>query len=299
MPGLIGGSADLTESNGIDFHAFGVFQRTDGGWPARALRHSRARDGVHQQRRAAPRRFPRLRRHVPGLRGLPAPGGPPRRAQPPAQRIRAHARQRLPGRGRPHAPARRAPLGAAAHPGRDRVPSGGRTSRRPWPGRSPSAGPAVRSRSRSRVRTCQRSPARRPSSRRTSCAAGTSFAKPRSPTSSSWAPARSCNSASPRPTPSPPRVVSCAVVSMPSVALFLQQPAEYRDALTAAGACPHRQRRGGRDAALEGPDRPQWPEHRDLDRFGASAPAAVLAEKFGLTAAAVTARVQAHLAARK
>jgi transketolase len=88
------------------------------------------------------------------------------------------------------------------------------------------------------------------------------------------------------------------VISMPSVNLFLQQPAEYRDALIPPGHPAV--------VSVEAGVTLPWKALTGLggvnvgvDRFGASAPAGVLAEKFGLTAAAVTARVQAHLAARK
>lgn len=85
------------------------------------------------------------------------------------------------------------------------------------------------------------------------------------------------------------------VISMPSVALFLQQPAEYRDALLPPGHA--------RIVSVEAGVTLPWKAltglgglNIGLDRFGASAPAAVLAEKFGLTAAAVTERVRAWLA---
>jgi transketolase len=91
---------------------------------------------------------------------------------------------------------------------------------------------------------------------------------------------------------------SARVISMPSVNLFLQQPAEYRDALIPPGHPAV--------VSVEAGVTLPWKALTGLggvnvgvDRFGASAPAGVLAEKFGLTAAAVTARVQAHLAARK
>jgi len=79
------------------------------------------------------------------------------------------------------------------------------------------------------------------------------------------------------------------VVSMPSVNLFEAQDAAYRDAILPPGV-----RVVTVEAGITGP----WAGYtgRDglrigLDRFGASAPAAVLAEKFGLTGKAVAARI--------
>ena len=57
-----------------------------------------------------------VRLDVPHLQRLHAPGDPPRGALAPAVALHLHARQRLPRRGRPDAPAGRALLGAAPHP---------------------------------------------------------------------------------------------------------------------------------------------------------------------------------------
>src|SRR5690606_20421967 len=77
------------------------------------------------------------------------------------------------------------------------------------------------------------------------------------------------------------------VVSMPSVELFLRQPREYQEQVLV-----------GRLAAIEAGRTDGW--YRIIGRdglaighedFGASAPAGVLAEKFGFTPAQVAARV--------
>ena len=65
---------------------------------------------------AVSRRVHPLRLDVPHLQRLHAPGDPPRGALAPAVDLRLHARQRVPRRGRPDAPAGRALLGAAPHP---------------------------------------------------------------------------------------------------------------------------------------------------------------------------------------
>ncbi len=87
----------------------------------------------------------------------------------------------------------------------------------------------------------------------------------------------------------------CRVVSMPSVNLFIQQPAAYRDSVIPAGHT--------RIVSVEAGITLPWKALTGLsgvnvgiDHFGASAPASVLAEKFGLTVDAVYARAKALLA---
>ncbi|HEY8347113.1 MAG TPA: transketolase [Symbiobacteriaceae bacterium] len=82
------------------------------------------------------------------------------------------------------------------------------------------------------------------------------------------------------------------VVSMPSVELFVQQPKEYQEAVLGTGKV----------AALEAGSAQGWYRFtgRDgliigLEDFGASAPGPVLAEKFGFTPAQVAARVEQWL----
>ena len=82
------------------------------------------------------------------------------------------------------------------------------------------------------------------------------------------------------------------VVSMPSVDLFAQQPKEYQDAVLGTGKV----------AALEAGAPQGWYRYtgRDglvigMEDFGASAPAGVLAEKFGFTGPQIAARLEAWL----
>lgn len=83
------------------------------------------------------------------------------------------------------------------------------------------------------------------------------------------------------------------VVSAPSLEIFAAQDASYRDAVLPKGV-----RRVSIEAGVTGPWR-QWIGDDGLaigiDHFGASAPDKVLAEKFGLTVPAVTAKIQAWL----
>jgi transketolase len=85
--------------------------------------------------------------------------------------------------------------------------------------------------------------------------------------------------------------VNARVVSMPCVERFLAQPAEYRDEIlppaigarlsVEAGSTLGWNRVVGNSGASVG-----------IDHFGASAPASVLAEKFGFTPEAVAARAR-------
>lgn len=84
------------------------------------------------------------------------------------------------------------------------------------------------------------------------------------------------------------------VVSMPCVELFDQQPAAYQDAVLGNGR--------GAVAALEAGRTDGWHRYTGrgglvmgLDRFGASAPAEALAEHFGFTPEGVAARIRQHL----
>lgn len=87
--------------------------------------------------------------------------------------------------------------------------------------------------------------------------------------------------------------ISAQVVSVPSIGRFLEQPKEYRDSVIPEGV-PEFGLASGLPAAL-------WPVMRGryevmgMERFGASAPAKVLEEKFGYTVPAVTARILAFL----
>ena len=118
--------------------AQGALQRDVQGRPLRrpraALRHPRARDGRDPQRHRPARRHPRLRRHLPPVLRLHAPGGAARRADGPAGDLRLDPRLRGPRRGRPDPPADRAPRRAA------RDPRASTSSARPTPTRPPPAG---------------------------------------------------------------------------------------------------------------------------------------------------------------
>ena len=87
--------------------------------------------------------------------------------------------------------------------------------------------------------------------------------------------------------------VRARVVSVPSAGLFGEQTPEYRESVLPAGV-PQFGLTSGLPAAL-------WPvmsgryEVMGLERFGASAPAKVLEEKFGYTPEAVTARIRKFL----
>lgn len=89
--------------------------------------------------------------------------------------------------------------------------------------------------------------------------------------------------------------VNCNVASVPSIGIFLRQPAGYRDRVLRPGV-----KRFGVTSGLPVnlyplmKGAPDW-EVFGLERFGASAPYKVLEEKFGYTAANVLQRVRALL----
>lgn len=88
--------------------------------------------------------------------------------------------------------------------------------------------------------------------------------------------------------------VRARVVSVPSIGVFLDQPKEYRESVIPSGV-----KEFGLTSGLPAT---LWPlmhgdfEVMGMERFGASAPAKVLEEKFGYTPAAVAARIRAFLA---
>ncbi len=94
--------------------------------PQPAVRHPRARHGLDRQRHALPRRHALVRGHVLRVLGLHAAPRAARGAQPPARDLHLDARLGRPRRGRPDAPARRAPDGAARDPEPVGVPPRGR-----------------------------------------------------------------------------------------------------------------------------------------------------------------------------
>ena len=97
----------------------GVPDRDVEGRPLRphpALRHPRARDGGDAQRHRPARRHPSLRCDLPGVQRLHAPRRTAGRAVQDAGDVRVDARLDRPRRGRPDAPADRAPGGTACDP---------------------------------------------------------------------------------------------------------------------------------------------------------------------------------------
>jgi len=83
--------------------------------------------------------------------------------------------------------------------------------------------------------------------------------------------------------------IRARMVSMPCLEIFLRQPDSYRDSVIPAGA---------RCVVIEAARVGAWCEHLGhdplligLDRFGASAPAGVLAEQFGFTPRSVADRI--------
>ena len=85
-----------------------------------------------------------VRRHVPGLQRLHAPGGPAGRADEAAGHLRLDARLDRPRRGRPDPPADRAPRRAAGDPRPGRGPAGRRQRDRRSPGGRSSSTPTGR-----------------------------------------------------------------------------------------------------------------------------------------------------------
>ena len=88
--------------------------------------------------------------------------------------------------------------------------------------------------------------------------------------------------------------VACRVVSMPSLERFLSQPESYQTSVLPAEAPVRLVVEAGRSVGWERIAGP-FGDVVGIDRFGESAPAEVLAEVFGITAAAVTARARALL----
>ena len=91
-----------------------------------ALRGARARHGDDPQRHRARGPDAALRRHLPGVLRLHAPGSAPRGHPAAARDLRVDARLHRPRRGRAHPPAHRAPGRAAHHPRARRDPPGRR-----------------------------------------------------------------------------------------------------------------------------------------------------------------------------
>ncbi|CKT63962.1 Uncharacterised protein [Mycobacterium tuberculosis] len=97
----------------LDFHQ-GVHRALV--WSHLALRCSRARDGCHPVRHRAARTHPGLRRHLPAVLRLHAPGGAAGGVDGHRHHLRLDARLDRPRRRRAHPSTDRAPLGAARDP---------------------------------------------------------------------------------------------------------------------------------------------------------------------------------------
>ena len=115
-PTMVGGAADLVESTKTEFEGAGVFVR-DARRPQHRLRDPRARDGLDRERdRARPRDAAPLRLHLPHLLRLHAARRAALGADGAPQCLGVDARLGRGRRGRPDAPAGRAPHGAAGDP---------------------------------------------------------------------------------------------------------------------------------------------------------------------------------------
>ena len=122
LPFLIGGSADLTGSNGTRIKQHTTVDPGQLRRQLHPLRRARARHGRGHERHGAARRHRPLRRHLPGLHRLLPPGHPPVGADGPAGHLRHDARLHRARRGRADAPARRAPGEPARHAEPQRLP---------------------------------------------------------------------------------------------------------------------------------------------------------------------------------
>ncbi len=108
VPELFGGAADLTASTKTIFKDSPSFH-VDPDGPQRLLRRARVRHVRDGQRNGRPRRPDPVRLNLLRLLRLLPPGAASGRADERALALRLHARFGRPGRGRPDAPAHRAP----------------------------------------------------------------------------------------------------------------------------------------------------------------------------------------------
>ena len=117
VPWLLGGSADLAPSTKtrLTFEGAGDFSAARLRRAQLPLRHPRARHGRHPERAGAVQ-DPRLRLGLHDLQRLHAGADPPGRHHGDPDHLHLHPRLHRRGRGRPHAPAHRAPGLAARHP---------------------------------------------------------------------------------------------------------------------------------------------------------------------------------------
>ncbi len=198
----------------------------------------------------------------------------------PAQHLRADARLDRSRRGRPHAPADRAPREPA--PDAEHATSGGRAipSRPPSRGPRRSSGARARRASCSRGRICRTCRARRSKSRRSRAAATSSAVAPRRRRSRSSPRAPSCSSRSAPHSELAKSGVAVRVVSMPCTQAFDRAVRRIPQSRVAAERCAarRRSRRHRQLVALRRRAR-RRDRHRSLRPFGARQ-AAVRAIRF-------------------
>ena len=284
LPELIGGSADLTGSNGTRTkHAHAGHRQGQLRRQLHPLRRARACHGGGDERhRALTAAFIPVRRHVPRLHRLLPAGDPPVRADAPARDLRDDARLDRARRGRSDASAGRASGGAAGDPEPARVPACGRRR----DGRVLGAGAAAHAERRRswpcRGRRCRT--LRTTASAENLCAKGAYVLREPDGKRDVTLLATGSESASPwRPRMrSPRRACAAAVVSMPSMELFRAQPEAYRDAGARRGARASPSRPASSSAGTNGSA--QGGGFVGMSDFGASAPAPKLFEHFGITA---------------
>ena len=236
VPTMVGGAADLVHSTFTEFEGEPDFSAEHAGRNV-ALGRPRARDGRGGQRpRAARRDRQAVLLDVLRLHRLHAPADPALGADEARLRLDLQPRLGRGRRGRPDAPAGRAPRGDARDPEPDRDPPGRRERGGRGVGRDPRRAHGARSASCSRARTCR-------SLDRTRARAGVA----------ACAAARTCSPTSTRPTSCSSRPgaevatalgardllaekgVQVRVVSMPSWELFEAQDADYRDEVLPRG----------------------------------------------------------------
>ena len=170
LPELVGGSADLAHSNLTLWKGSKSVASRRRERQLHLLRRARVRDDRDQQRSRPARVLHSVRRDLPGVQRLRAQRRAHERADGRARDPRLHARLDRPGRGRPDAPADRAPRLVALHPGQRRVASVRRGRIRRVPGARRSNVTTARAAWCSRARTSRTSRATRSRSRTSSAA---------------------------------------------------------------------------------------------------------------------------------
>ena len=285
LPNLIGGSADLAPSNNTLIKDVADAAGGHAGRPQLPLRRARAGHGRHRQRPGRPRRHPAVRGDLLRVRRLHAAGDAPVRPHGPAGHLRPDPRQRRRRRRRPHPSADRAPRHAARHA----------QLHRPAPGRRQRDGRGLEDRPRGERRAGRpHADAPEPADHRPLGLRGGERRRPRRLRAgrrrrrgapelillASGSEVQHVLAAHER---LAAEGVRSRVVNMASFRLFERQDAAYRESVLPA-AC--RCRLAVEAAASFGWDR--WVgadgEIIAIDRFGASAPAGTIFERFGFTA---------------